>query len=112
MSSVGWTAGEVSRLVSDFIYLSLCYSSEGQPTAIPFPSVPLRTVRATFKAHGSPVPGLIWVSAIGITPTSTLMFRQTCPPLPCTGLSPAQTTMGAPSPWGSRPLGDLEFLRN
>jgi hypothetical protein len=52
------------------------------------------------------------IQHVGITPTSSLMFRQTCPPLPCTGLSSAQTTMGAPSPWGSRPLGDLEFLRD
>jgi hypothetical protein len=33
----------------------------------------------------------------------------TCPPSPCGRLSRPRTTMGAPSPWGSRPTGDLDL---
>jgi hypothetical protein len=37
----------------------------------------------------------------------SLPFRSTCPPSPCGRLSRPRTTTGAPSPWGSRPTGDL-----
>ena len=33
----------------------------------------------------------------------------TCPASPCVRLSRTRTTIGTPSPWGSRPLGDLDF---
>jgi hypothetical protein len=44
-----------SWLIPEFVYLSVCVGSDGQPVARPFPCVPPRTVLASFPAHGSPV---------------------------------------------------------
>ena len=48
--------------------------------------------------------------AFRIPPRSS--HRVTYPPLPGVRLSRTRTTMGVPSPWGSRPEGDLRFLHN
>jgi hypothetical protein len=66
----------------------------------PFPFAPLRTVLATFKAHGSPVPGNLWDSAIGITPTSSLHVPvnlspfAVCPAFPDSDYYGDSVTMG------------------
>ena len=91
--------------------------------AAPFPSAPLRTGRASFQASGSPVAGLStapseWAASTAdttiaephsrhLTSRSGLPSRSACPPSPRGRLSRPPTTMGAPSPWGSRPTGDL-----
>ena len=48
--------------------------------------------------------------AFRIPPRSSHLV--TYPPLPGVRLSRTRTTMGVPSPWGSRPEGDLRFLHN
>ena len=68
-----------------------------------------RPAAHSFQAYGSPVAGFsggrLWVSHL---PRSRLL-RSACPPSPCGRLSRSPTTTGAPSPWGSRPVGDPEF---
>src|SRR5271166_3461887 len=65
------------------------------------------SVSATFSVDGEERLGSLHfaslhVPAIGVT----------YPPLPGVRLSRTRTTMGVPSPWGSRPGGDLRFLHN
>jgi hypothetical protein len=69
-----------------------------------------RSAAHSFQAYRSPVAGFsggrLWVSHL----PPSLLLRSTCPPSPCGRLSRSPTPMGAPSPWGSRPLGDLVVL--
>jgi len=76
----------------------------------PFPSASLRTVQAGFQAYGSPVAGFSGGQLLASRLPCSLLFRSTCPPSPCGRLSRPRTTMRAPSPWGSRPTGDLVLL--
>jgi hypothetical protein len=64
-----------------------------------------------FEAHGSPVAGFAGVWLLVSHLPHSFSFRSTCHPSPCGRLSRPRTTTMTPSPWGSRPLGDLEFLR-
>jgi hypothetical protein len=50
------------------------------------------------------------LSASRISRTLISRDQATCPASPCGRLSRPRTTIGAPSPWGSHPLGDPEFL--
>src|SRR5262249_40801865 len=81
------------------------------PSIGPFPSAPPRTVLATFAAHGSPVAGLGRGRRSASRLPSAPMSRSTCRPSPCSRLSGPPSTMTAPSPWASRPLGDPVFPR-
>ena len=47
------------------------------------------------------------VSHVRVPPPTN--HQVTCPTLPCARFSRVRTTIGAPSPWGSRPLGDPDF---
>ena len=102
-------AGEV-RLVPEF--MSPFASAVTDNRLRPFPSVPLRTVLTSFPVHGSPVarnfPG---GELFGIS--RTLRFYLDPPDLlrHVAGFPGPRTTTRAPSPWGSRPVGDLAFLR-
>ena len=86
----------------------------------PFPTPPSRTRREPFSSPGSPatIPRLLaaghqvpfWRSALRIP--LGLRCPVTCAPSPCGRLSrppwcgvTRTTTMGTPSPWGSRPVG-------
>src|SRR5271157_2563508 len=77
-----------------------------------------RSAAHTFASSGSPVAlsfdwrwrGASRQFAFRIPPRSS--HRVTYPPLPGVRLSRTRTTMGVPSPWGSRPEGDLRFLHN
>jgi len=97
---------------TDVGFSSVCDRSDGQPASRPFPSSFPRTVLAGFRAHGSPVVGFtgVWRLVLHLPPRS-FSFRSTCHPSPCGRLFRPWTTTMTPSPWGSRPLGDLEFLR-
>src|SRR5258705_8786736 len=70
--------------------------------------VPRRTVS---KHTALQFPEVYGYQHFGISPTSTPLFRSTCPTSPGVRLSRTQTTIGTPSPWGSRPLGNLAFFR-
>jgi hypothetical protein len=99
----GWRG---ARLVPEFV------SPRGKPAAGPFPSAPLRTERESFD--------LIRLSStrksreVRLWPfrrPCSLLFRSTCLASPCGRFSRPPTTIEAPSPWGSRPTGDLVLLR-
>src|SRR5262249_19416926 len=49
------------------------------------------------------------VQHVGMSPPLLPTSGSACPPSPWVRLSRTRTTMRTPSPWGSRPTGDLEF---
>ena len=74
------------------------------------------------RGVGTPVPGRassssvredsinLWIAAFAALLRGDLGPPNTCPPSPCPRLYAGRlATMGAPSPWGSRPLGDPVF---
>ena len=81
----------------------------------PVPAAPLRTGRAPFSASGSPTSESSG-SRIGkdLRITRPCHCHQStssiCRPSPCSGRYPDRSsTMAAPSPWDSRPVGDPAF---
>jgi hypothetical protein len=85
-------------------------SRRGINCSILFRLSPRRTVHASFQAHGSPVSSSLMRSALCITHTSRVFCCTACSPSPWSGRYPDPlSTMGTPSPWDSRPLGDPVF---
>ena len=100
----GWRG---ARFTPEFVYSSVCFrrrltgfesfSIRPSPNrADEFPGTRLSSGRISG--------GRLWASRL---PCSLL--RSTYPPSPCVRFSRTLTTTRAPSPWGSRPLGDLRI---
>jgi hypothetical protein len=70
-SGVGGWRG--TRFAPGFVYSSVCFGSDGQPAASPFPSAPPRTVLAPFRSTRLSSGRILGRSAFDITSTLLLI---------------------------------------